>query len=101
MKLTINTELLDFIKEKINYFFQNENIKVYLYGSRARGDNHNKSDYDFAFSIPNNLNDSNFLLSIKDDAPTLNGIDAVNLSKVNKELKENILNGGVLIYESK
>ncbi|MBN1114023.1 MAG: nucleotidyltransferase domain-containing protein [Oligoflexia bacterium] len=91
---------MSFIKEQINCFYPGKNIKVYLFGSRADSTNRERSDYDLAFDIPEDCGDSDFLLTIKDDAPTLCGIDAVNLNKTSPELRNNINKNGVLIYES-
>ncbi|RLA60539.1 MAG: nucleotidyltransferase domain-containing protein [Epsilonproteobacteria bacterium] len=96
----IEKELLEFIIERIKKYFPRNNIKLYLYGSRARGDFNQRSDYDLAFQLPQDFPDAEFLMDIKDNAPTLCGIDAVNLNDVGDELRQTILKEGKLIYES-
>jgi len=82
-------------------------FKVMLFGSRARGDNTDKSDYDIAvFSENMSLQEQT---GYKDDIEkinTLNKIDVVFIKPrhINTELYDNILKDGVEImskYESK
>ena len=75
--------------------------KIILFGSRARGDNKEKSDYDFA------VDDKGiaikkwalFSLEVQEKAPTLKEIEIVRLSQVDKALKNRILKEGKIIYE--
>jgi predicted nucleotidyltransferase len=45
-------ELYDFFDEKIKKYFQNQEVRIYLFGSRARGDHHPRSDYDLGIKFP-------------------------------------------------
>ena len=70
-----------------------------LFGSRARGDNHDRSDIDLAvFGMPE-INKSGFWSDIE-DLPTLLKFDIVHLDhKTDKLLMDNIIKYGIIIYE--
>lgn len=75
--------------------------KVILFGSRARGDHTQKSDYDLAIYghlLPNEI----ILLrnALREDLPTLHKIDTVFMqSETDSKLIKNIENEGILIYD--
>ncbi len=73
---------------------------IYLYGSRARGDNRNRSDIDLAIRYGD---DDPYYRSavhgILDTADTLLSIDCVDMNKTTKELREAISEEGILLYE--
>lgn len=99
-KSAIDGAFLEFISQTIKKFFPQGKVKVYLYGSRARGDFGPKSDYDLAFELPQGKSDAGFFLTIIEEAPTLCGVDAVNINQVGEKLKKEILKERVLIYET-
>lgn len=70
--------------------------RILLFGSRARGDHRERSDYDFAFEFPvERASEWNrFVLDASENAPTLCGLDLVNLAEVKSELKQKILQEG-------
>ena len=71
--------------------------KVILFGSRARGDNRERSDIDLAIQGGDTVA---FTASTDEDIPTLLMFDVVDLDKpVQKELLEEIRRDGVVIYE--
>ncbi len=56
---------------------------VYLYGSRARGDFHEKSDFDLAIDCPGaTLSQWHDITEFLDNAPVLNKIDYVRLDRL-------------------
>jgi nucleotidyltransferase substrate binding protein (TIGR01987 family) len=74
--------------------------KVVLFGSRARGDNTPKSDYDIAvFSDDMDVSEKNAFYKDIDNIKTLNKIDVVFIKERHKgtELYQNIKNDGVTI----
>ena len=75
--------------------------KVILFGSRARGDHTQKSDYDLA--IYGQLQPSEIVLlrnALREDLPTLHKIDTVFMqSETDSKLIKNIENEGILIYD--
>ena len=71
--------------------------KVILFGSRARGDNHERSDIDLAVSGGDILN---FAFDVDEKTWTLLRFDVVNLDRgISKDLQAEIDRDGVLIYE--
>ncbi len=77
--------------------------RVILFGSRARGDFRETSDYDFAFDLDKRAKEewSRFSLDVKDYARTLKGIDLVCINDVDKKFRDRILKEGIVLYESK
>jgi uncharacterized protein len=75
--------------------------RVWLYGSRARGDNFERSDIDLAVEAP--AMDAPDWLRMKfdvvDEAPTLLLIDLVRLEEAPDHLREQIRQEGVVVYE--
>lgn len=71
--------------------------KVILYGSRARGDNHERSDIDLAVEGGDVVN---FMLELDEEAPTLLMFDVVNLAdKLSEDFLAEIERDGVILYE--
>lgn len=74
--------------------------KVILFGSRARGDERERSDIDLAVVGPDIAdNEWTDIWRYVDDAPTLLGIDLVRFEQAPDHLKESILKEGVALYE--
>ncbi|MCC7259513.1 MAG: nucleotidyltransferase domain-containing protein [Alphaproteobacteria bacterium] len=74
--------------------------RLYLYGSRARQEEDTRSDIDLAVECPQaKPEDWARVRDILDRADTLLEIDCVRLDTAGKELKLNILQEGVLLYE--
>lgn len=73
--------------------------KIVLFGSRARGDNHDRSDIDLAIYGMPKENRAWFWSDI-DDLPTLLKFDLVHVdTDTNAELVKNIEKDGVTLYE--
>lgn len=71
--------------------------KAILYGSRARGDNHERSDIDLAVEGGDVVN---FILELDEEAPTLLMFDVVNLAdKLSEDFLAEIERDGVILYE--
>lgn len=71
--------------------------QVILFGSRARGDNRERSDIDLAIR---GKKSAYFVTSIDDEINTLLMFDVVDLSKpVQEELLDEIRKDGVVLYE--
>lgn len=76
---------------------------VILFGSRARGDQGERSDYDIAFDAPqaNAAIWAEFVLSAREQSPTLHSLDLVWLQECSAALKNEITREGVVVYEEK
>jgi predicted nucleotidyltransferase len=73
--------------------------RVFLFGSRARGDARKDSDIDLAFehgSSPAAWAD--FVNAMRDGAPTLLDLDLVDLAEVGPELRTRIVSEGKVLY---
>ena len=71
--------------------------KVILFGSRARGDNRERSDIDLAISGGNYVE---FALAVDEVVPTLLMFDFVVMDEsLSAELREAVERDGVLLYE--
>lgn len=76
--------------------------KIYLYGSRARGDHKSRSDIDLAIVCPDaNENDWYTVLDLIDNADTLLKIDCVRFDQLadSNSLKNSIVQDGVVLYQ--
>ncbi len=74
--------------------------KIILFGSRARGDHRDNSDFDIAFEIPtlNKNKWSQFLVETDDAVYTLYKLDLVDLESLDQTYKNNIAREGVELY---
>lgn len=91
-------KILVYLKENIHPKIK----KLILFGSRARGDYHQKSDYDIAVFSDNITNEewAKWALQIKENAPTLCGMDLVLYNpELSNSLREIIGKEGISIYE--
>jgi uncharacterized protein len=75
--------------------------KVILYGSRARGDAREDSDYDLAFVFPNDRHNRwvRFVVDLDDAAVTLLPVDLLDWNEASEPLRKRIRMEGVLVYE--
>ena len=73
---------------------------VILFGSRARGNNWERSDIDLAVICPNaSWSDWAKMTDVIDEAPTLLKIDLVRFHDAPESLQNEILLEGVPVYE--
>ena len=90
LKLETLEDLRSFLKD----FFGSEKVKVYLFGSRARGDNTPFSDVDIGLLASKDISDKMTILrEILEESNFPYKVDLVDLSS-NKELLEIVLKEG-------
>ena len=90
LEKSIENEIIELAKR---YNFK----KVILFGSRARGDNNDRSDIDLAISGGDFVN---FSLDVEEKVFTLLKFDIVNLDKENKiDFLNEIERDGIVLYE--
>lgn len=75
--------------------------KAVLFGSRARGDNHEKSDFDIAIYGNISISDkANLMYYCTEEIHTLHKIDLVFITETTDEkLIRNIISEGIILYE--
>ena len=93
-----DTGIRDQVIEEIRMLAEKYQIeKIYLFGSRARGDYHRTSDIDLAVS---GGDFDRFALDIDEDTSTLLKFDIVDLNRsVHPELLDAIQKEGRVLYE--
>jgi len=73
---------IDELKEFLKEFFKNDNVKVYLFGSRARGDFRRYSDIDLAVESNEDIRDKIIeLKEILEESNLIYKVDIVDLKK--------------------
>ena len=73
---------IDELKEFLKEFFKNNDVKVYLFGSRARGDFRRYSDIDLAVESNEDIRDK--IIELKDileESNLIYKVDIVDLKK--------------------
>lgn len=75
--------------------------RVFLFGSRAKGDGTERSDYDFAFEIEPGHEDGwgELCARLREGNPRLNALDLARMDQIGKEFKKRILKEGVVVYD--
>src|SRR5262245_110701 len=91
--------ILDFVKSHAIRLINPK--KIVLFGSRARQDHSERSDYDLAFIGIDSKRWAEFVLWIDEEAPTLLEFDLVHYESASDEMKKSIDAEGVIIYERK
>ncbi len=95
---TINTGIRSIVLQQIQQIAEKNNLqKVVLFGSRARGDFHERSDIDLAVS---GRDLASFAATVDEETDTLLKYDIINLDEeVQQELLNAIQCEGIVLYE--
>ena len=99
LRETIPAKLSEFLREQ---FVKNTDIeRAVLFGSRARGDHAEQSDYDIAvFGAIKKTDKDRLRYALEWEAPTLHKIDLIFYDDCHDEVfKQNILREGMTIYD--
>lgn len=74
--------------------------KIWLFGSRGKGNFTETSDYDLAFVwLKDDLAWGGFATDLREKNPSLNSLDLVRIDQISSEFKNRILSEGTVIYE--
>ncbi|MGC8733980.1 MAG: nucleotidyltransferase family protein [bacterium] len=85
------------IKNVIKKIFKNKKLKVYLFGSRLTKKNSVYSDLDLAFACDQDISyELSILREVLEESNLVFDVDLVDLSKVSKDFRENVLKNGKL-----
>ena len=92
----LNKEQKEQIIKVIDIFFPK--AKIYLFGSRARGDNAETSDIDIAIDAKNpiSMTQKGQIISMIDALNIPQKVDVVDFNRAPTALKENIVKEGIL-----
>jgi predicted nucleotidyltransferase len=95
-KVNVNEHYKEAILRALEYHFPGS--KVYLFGSRARGDQRSGSDIDIAIDTGNrtDLRELNRARITLENLPIPLNIDLVDLQAIPKELRDTIAEEGIL-----
>ncbi len=96
------TDYPSFLTDLIAYATRDLQVeKVWLFGSRARGDALPRSDFDLAFVVPPTKRDAwpSFCARVEEDIRTLHQIDLLRWDNTPEEMRQRILAEGVLLYD--
>lgn len=92
-----------YIIQKIQTLAQQHDAdKIVLFGSRARGDNHSRSDIDLAvWGLHDAIRYLDFQEAVEEQVPTLLRFDIVDMDgfSVSDALRSEVEKDGVVIYE--
>ncbi|SMP13957.1 hypothetical protein SAMN06265339_1209 [Desulfurobacterium pacificum] len=87
----VKIETIEDLKRFLIEFFEGEEVGIFLFGSRARGDNSSFSDVDIAFLSSKDISDKLTLLrEFIEESNFPYKVDLVDLSRANK-LKDIVL----------
>ncbi len=88
---TLKLETVEDLKKFLRNFFENENVEIYLFGSRARRDDTPFSDIDIGFLANRDISDKlTVLRGILEESNFPCKVDLVDLS-LNRELLKIVL----------
>ena len=92
-KLETIQDLRNFLKD----FFQSKKVKIYLFGSRAKGSYTERSDIDIAVLSDEDISFELALLrEIIENSNLPQTVDVIDLNTVDSEFREQILKEGIL-----
>ena len=89
---------IDKLREFIEDFFKQDNVKIILFGSRDRCDNHITSDVDIGV-IPKGKFDKTKLVLLREELENINipyKIELVNLNEVSPDFKNRVIKEGLV-----
>jgi len=92
----IYNKSINMIKALILETFRDDDVKIMLFGSRARGDFNRHSDIDIGI-IPKNKCDRMKLISVKDKFEEMNipyRVDVVDISRVSNIFRKKVMEEG-------
>ncbi len=98
MNVTIYEKALKVLENMVKDTFKNSEVKIVLFGSRARGDYAKTSDIDIGILPKGEMNRKELIL-LREKVENSNipyKVDVVNLSQTSKEFTEKALKEGIL-----
>lgn len=98
----VDDPVIEFVRKTAGQFPAVE--KIILFGSRAQGTAHERSDYDFAVWLSDQRPDADSQWGrlsslLREQNPRLNTLDLVRMDMISPEFKAKILSQGKVIYD--
>ena len=94
----MQNKYIEKLKKAARAVFVDENVKIILFGSRARNDNHSTSDVDVGL-IPRERLDKKKVLLLEEEVERMNlpyKVEIVDFSKVARDFSEEAIKGAIL-----
>ncbi len=94
MKIDIESKYLNLVKNMINAILQDEKLKIYVFGSRAKGRSKQYSDLDIALKSDFKINsDKLSKINIElEDTTIPYKVDVIDLNGISDSFKNSIMN---------
>ena len=87
------------IQQLVSYLAGSDSVsKIILFGSRARGDHRDNSDFDIAVCVQNKEKWHRLTSEIDQQPLTLLPVDLVDYDQVSEDYRKNIDKEGVVLY---
>lgn len=90
---------LEMIKSLILETFREDDVRIMLFGSRARGDYDSRSDIDIGI-LPGKNYDSKKLVFLREKLENMNipyKVDIVDISKVSELFRKKVIEEGIIL----
>ena len=85
------------IEKILKEIFKDKKVKVYIFGSRARGDHTPRSDLDLGFLSEEDISyELSLIREILEESNLAFLVDVVDLSRTSEEFRESVLREGKL-----
>jgi len=98
--ICLDEKYLEIIREIVNREIRDEHAELYLFGSRARGENRQTSDIDLALRSDTDLTSTLVRLREKFEESLIPyEVDVLQLEKAGEAFQEEIKREGVLIWK--
>ncbi|MBP1909623.1 type VII toxin-antitoxin system MntA family adenylyltransferase antitoxin [Methanolobus bombayensis] len=84
------------VKAAVLQAFENEDVQIFLFGSRAKGNAHRTSDIDIGI-LPTGCFDRKIITALRAELEEMNipyNVDLVDLSTVSEDFRQQVLNEG-------
>ena len=94
----MKNKYIEKLEKTVLAVFMDEDVKIILFGSRARKDNHITSDVDVGL-IPRERLDKRKVLLLEEEVERLNipyKVEIVDFSKTSANFRENAIKGAIL-----
>lgn len=88
---------LESLREFLKNYFAGRKVRLYLFGSRARGDETPSSDIDLAIEAQEDISeDISYLSEVLEESLLPYRVELVDLSKAGRHLRKKVMEEGIL-----